>query len=115
MTLLYLSNPKDGMTDEAKKYRREHRIRVGGHEGQTNRELRGTHQINLVGKGGIAFYDPIAAGDFAMQKLRKREEFEAQHGGVKTLMLHGVPVPTDLQMLPKAQIGKALREAGLLK
>ena len=103
------------MTDEAKKYRREHRIRVGGHEGQTNRELRGTHQINLVGKGGIAFCDPITAGDFAMQQLRKREEFAAQHGGVKTLMLHGVPVPAEFQMLPKAQILQALREAGLLK
>ena len=102
------------MTEEVKKYRREHRIRIGSRD--VGRRIGSkSRYIDLCGAHGAAFHDPIAAGDFAMQQLRKREEFEAQHGAVKTLLLYGIPVPTELQMLPKPQISQALREAGLLK
>ena len=103
------------MTEEVKKYRRGHRISIG-RIGRVSRQTSNkSAYVDMRGAHGADFHDPIAAGDFAMQQLRKREEFEAQQGTVKTLMLLGVPVPVEMQMMPRAQIAQAFRESGLLK
>ena len=102
-------------SEEVKKHRREHRIRVSGHEDQSKRAARGTMFVNMRGYGGSQFRDPIAAGDFAMRQLRRAEDFHAQHGSVKTLMLYGIPVPTELQLMPRSEIARRLRESGALR
>ena len=102
-------------SEEVKKHRREHRIRVSGHEDQSKRAARGTMLVDMRGSGGGQFHDPIAAGDFAMRQVRRAEEFSAQQGAVKTLMLYGVAVPVEFQLMPRSEIVRRLRESGALK
>ncbi len=47
--------------------------------------------VNISGKQ-LNLSNAIAAGDYVMQVLKRREEFRAQHGPVRVLWKDGKPV-----------------------
>ena len=65
------------------------RLRRGG----PSRDKRNPHLRSVaLGPRVLNFSNAIAAGDYVMRQIVKREEFRAQHGPVRVLVKNGKPV-----------------------